>query len=140
MSPKFQKRSALKFVGRIIPCAKHIGISREAEDNATSRKLHRIHPPAGAEGFQITGLKSCIFVEVDDLFVKGIYKATVNPGIGQDILFRFIFFILMYFLTSFMKEYDKIFSSFIRIFNSLLSILINCPQHFPKVESFSSSF
>ena len=56
MRPKFQKRSALKFVGRIIPCAKHIGISREAEDEATSRRLWRIHPPAGAGRFQIAGL------------------------------------------------------------------------------------
>ena len=27
MSPKFQKQSTLKLVGRIIPCATHIGIS-----------------------------------------------------------------------------------------------------------------
>jgi GGDEF domain-containing protein len=31
MSPEFQKRSALKFVGRIIPCARHSGISRKEE-------------------------------------------------------------------------------------------------------------
>jgi hypothetical protein len=31
MSPKFQKQSALKLVGRIIHCAKHMWISREAE-------------------------------------------------------------------------------------------------------------
>jgi len=37
MRPKLQKQRALKLAGRII---------REAEDNATSRVLHRVHPPA----------------------------------------------------------------------------------------------
>ena len=31
-------------------------LSREAEDNATSRELWRTPPPAGARGFQVTGL------------------------------------------------------------------------------------
>ena len=63
MRLKFQKRSALKFVSRTITRAKlrgtslQVELSREAEDNATSRKLHRIHSPAGAEGFQVAGLK-----------------------------------------------------------------------------------
>ena len=33
-----------------------VELSREAEDKATSRRLWRIPPPAGAEGFQIAGL------------------------------------------------------------------------------------
>jgi hypothetical protein len=37
-----------------------------------------------------------------------------------------IFHSVMYFLTLFIKEYDKIFSSFVRIFNTSLSILIIC--------------
>ena len=34
--------------------------SREAEDNATSRGLRRIPPPAEAGGFQVAGLKRAI--------------------------------------------------------------------------------
>ena len=33
MRPKFQKQSALKFDSGIIPCAKHIGISRLSRNN-----------------------------------------------------------------------------------------------------------
>jgi hypothetical protein len=53
MRPKFQKRSALKFVGRIIPCAKRIGISREAEDNATSLSWSRGIPSSGIEELMV---------------------------------------------------------------------------------------
>jgi len=35
-----------------------VELSHEAEDNATSRLLHRIPPPAEAEGFQTAGLIS----------------------------------------------------------------------------------
>ena len=41
-----------------IPRAKHHGIHRKAADNATSRYLRRIHPLAGAGGFQVAGLKN----------------------------------------------------------------------------------
>ena len=33
-----------------------VELSREAEDNATSRELWRIPPPAVAAGFQVAGL------------------------------------------------------------------------------------
>jgi hypothetical protein len=36
-----------------------VELSREAEDNATSRELHRIPPPAEAGGFQTAGLIAC---------------------------------------------------------------------------------
>jgi hypothetical protein len=84
-------------------------------------------------------LESCIFVEVDDLFVIRNLQGNGQPKYSAGHLIPVhTFHSVMYFLTSFMKEYDKNFSSFRRILNSLLSILINCPQHFPKVESFSS--
>jgi hypothetical protein len=34
-----------------------VELSREVEDNATSRELHRIPPPAGAVEFQVAGLE-----------------------------------------------------------------------------------
>jgi hypothetical protein len=42
-----------------------VGLSREAEDNATSHGLHRIPPPAEAGGFQTAGLN-----HRDDLYEK----------------------------------------------------------------------
>ena len=36
-------------------------LSREVEDNATSRGLHRIPHPAEARGFQTAGLTSMLF-------------------------------------------------------------------------------
>jgi len=69
MRLKFQERNELKFASRIIPGAKRRGIwkrkwnwSREAEDNATSREVLRIPPPAGAGEFQVAGLICHIFI------------------------------------------------------------------------------
>ena len=71
MSPKFQKRSALKFVGRIIPCANHIGISRETEDNATSREVRHILALAGAE-IPIRG--------IENTSAKAVFQTVLTSG------------------------------------------------------------
>jgi hypothetical protein len=42
------------FVSLIIPCAKHIGISREGEDNPTSCGLRRMPPGITSSGIRET--------------------------------------------------------------------------------------
>jgi hypothetical protein len=52
-------------------------LSRKAEDNATSRWLHRIPPTAEAGGFQTTGLKFfayyCLIFGLFSLLVKSSF-------------------------------------------------------------------
>jgi hypothetical protein len=74
------ERSEVRSVSGIIPCAKHIGISREAEDSATSRELRRIPLLAGNRGIPSRGIEMLyVFLKQEnkeEMLAENIYKNT----------------------------------------------------------------
>ena len=76
-----------------------VELSREAEDNATSRELHRISFPAGAGGFQVAGLEviflynskkyqviNICLIQISSSFVNRMKKNPVVPVAASTIM------------------------------------------------------
>jgi hypothetical protein len=75
MRPKFQKQSALKLAGRIIPLSG--GNTQELAVESVSKACFGVH----ARDY---GLKPCIFVEVDDLLLSG--RSTHRKHLQVEVL------------------------------------------------------